>query len=186
MDTSSPTPDGASLTRNGASPARGGASPTREERLERALGLAYAYLNRRERTVAEMRAQLQRKGISAELTEAAIGRLLELGYLNDARFADLFVSDKRELEQWGSERIRSGLLARGIDRELAERALAGGGGDEPAEETELDRALALLARRFPVPPSEPRERERALGVLLRKGYESELALDALAAYARER
>jgi regulatory protein len=148
--------------------------------------LAYAYLNRRERTVAEVRSQLQRKGISAELTEAAIATLSELGYLNDARFAELFVSDKRELEQWGSERIRRGLLARGIDRELAERALAGGDDDEPAEETELDRALALLAQRFPVPPSEPRERERALGVLLRKGYESELALDALSAYARQR
>ena len=33
-------------------------------------------------------------------------------------------------------------------------------------------------------PADRRERERALGVLLRKGYESELALDALSAYAR--
>ncbi|HEY3729462.1 MAG TPA: regulatory protein RecX [Solirubrobacteraceae bacterium] len=184
-------------------------SATRDEQLERALGLAYAYLNRRERTVSEVRSRLQTKGISAELTEAAIGSLSELGYLDDARFAQLFVSDKRELEQWGSERIRRGLLARGIERELAERALAGGAdralagaadrglagaadrglagadGDQVAEETELDRALAVLARRFPAPPSAPRERERALGVLLRKGYESELALDALRAYARE-
>jgi hypothetical protein len=36
-----------------------------------------------------------------------------------------------------------------------------------------------------VPPRERRERERALGVLLRKGYESELALDALSAYAHD-
>jgi hypothetical protein len=35
-----------------------------------------------------------------------------------------------------------------------------------------------------VAPADRRERERALGVLLRKGYESELALDALHAYAR--
>ena len=51
-------------------------------------------------------------------------------------------------------------------------------------ESELDRALELLRRRFPTPPEDRRERERALGVLLRKGYESELALDALAAHTR--
>jgi SOS response regulatory protein OraA/RecX len=42
----------------------------------------------------------------------------------------------------------------------------------------------LLRRRFPDPPRERRERERALSMLLRKGYESELALDALAAHSR--
>jgi regulatory protein len=41
-----------------------------------------------------------------------------------------------------------------------------------------------LRRRFPEPPEDRRERNRALGMLMRKGYESELALDALAAYAR--
>ncbi|MGH2886826.1 MAG: hypothetical protein ACRDPA_29725, partial [Solirubrobacteraceae bacterium] len=57
-----------------------------------------------------------------------------------------------------------------------------GAGDE--EETELDRALAVLRRRFPTPPADRRDRERAFGVLVRKGYESELALDALAAHVR--
>jgi regulatory protein len=160
-----------------------------DEKLQRALDLGYAYLNRRERTVAEVRTQLERKGVSPELIGPAVQTFAEQGFLDDERFARLFVSDKRELEQWGSERIRRGLLARGVERELAERALAPGGGgpdlsgDE--EPTELDRALEILRRRFPAPPRERRERERALGVLLRKGYESELALDALTAYAHE-
>lgn len=157
-----------------------------DEKLQRALDLGYAYLNRRERTVSEVRAQLARKGVSSELIEAALQMLAEQGFLDDERFAQLFVSDKRELEQWGSERIRRGLLARGVGRELAERALtpeaAGAGADE--EPSELERALELLRRRFPAPPRERRERDRALGVLLRKGYDSELALDALSAYAR--
>jgi len=160
-----------------------------DEKLQRALELGYAYLNRRERTVSEVRAQLERKAVSPALIEAAVSMFLKQGFLDDERFARLLVSDKRELEQWGSERIRRGLLTRGIDRELAERALApGAAGDadaaEHAEPTELERALELLRRRFPAPPRERRERDRALGVLLRKGYESELALDALSAYAR--
>jgi regulatory protein len=66
-----------------------------------------------------------------------------------------------------------------VKRELVHEALVSG-----ASQTELDRALELLRRRFPSPPADRRERERALGVLLRKGYDSELALDALVAYAR--
>jgi regulatory protein len=157
---------------------------TEEEQLQRALDLAYAHINRRDRTVSEVRAELERKGVSERLREAAIQTVTEQGLLDDERFARLFVSDKRELEQWGSERIRRGLLARGIDRELADAALAETTLDEAGEASELDRALALLRRRFPHPPEDRRERERALGVLLRKGYESELALDALAAHAR--
>jgi regulatory protein len=151
------------------------------ERLEHALRLAYRLLNARERTVSEMRRQLERKGVDANTREHAIETLGELGYLDDQRFARLFIADKRELEHWGEDRIRSWLLSRGIDRELVESQLEIRGTDD---ETELDRALSLLRRRFPVPPRECRERDRALGVLLRKGYDAELALDALTAYAR--
>jgi regulatory protein len=163
---------------------------TSEERLQKALDLAYACLNPRERTVQEVRLHLHRRGVSEEVTEEALQVLVDQGFLDDERFARLFVGDKRRLEQWGSERIRRGLSARGIDRALVEAALAqteddgesAGGMDEP--ETELGRALAVLRRRFPDPPRDRRDRNRALGLLLRKGYETELALDALSAHAR--
>jgi regulatory protein len=158
-----------------------------EERLQKALDLAYAYLNPRDRTVGEVRQHLQRRGVSEDLIETAARSLGEQGFLDDTRFARLFVADKRTLEQWGSERIRRTLLSRGIDRHLADAALAeepAPEGDDGEPETELDRALALLRRRFPDPPQDRRDRNRALGMLMRKGYESELALDALAAHAR--
>jgi regulatory protein len=155
-------------------------------RMQKALEIGCAYVNQRERTVAEVRGQLERKGVPDSLADQALRTLSEQGLLDDARFARLYVADKRELEQWGADRIRRGLLARGIDRELAESALMGApehGGGPPAE-SELERALALLRSRYPAPPADRRERERALGVLLRKGYETDLALDALHAYAR--
>jgi regulatory protein len=164
---------------------------TDEERLARALDWACAHVNRRERTVAEVRDHLERKGVSEATADAAVQELIDTHLVDDERFAAMYVADKRGLEQWGSERIRRGLRERGVDRGLAERALAqasGGpdGGDDPdAAESELDRALQLLRRRFPDPPQDRRDRDRALGVLLRKGYESELALDALAAHARD-
>jgi regulatory protein len=152
--------------------------PFGAEGVQHALGLAYAYLSRRERTVAEVRRRLGREGLQDAVIDEAISVLADQGYLDDDRFARLFVQDKRELEEWGRDRIRRGLLGRGIEREVIDEALGEG------DESDLDRALALLNRRFPTPPRERRERDRALGVLIRKGYDPDLALDALTAYAR--
>ena len=130
------------------------------DRQERALALAYRYLNRRDRTVSEMQRHLQARGCGVEETEAAIESLAEHGYLDDVRYARLFAEDKRDLEQWGSERIQRMLLERGIDRDLVEQALASG-----AREDEISRAVALLQRRFPLPPRDrPETRTGAGGV----------------------
>jgi regulatory protein len=150
------------------------------ERLQETVARAYRYLNRRERTQAEVRAHLEGAGFHAGEVEHAIAALVEDGQLDDARFARLLVEDKRELEGWGSDRIRQVLAARGVDAELIEDALV-----EQADGDELERALELLRRRFRRPALDRRERDRALGVLLRKGYDVDLALDALAAHARE-
>jgi regulatory protein len=157
-----------------------------DDGLQRGLTLAYRYLNRRDRTETEVRDHLDGKGIDAGDVEQVIAALRDQGFVDDARYARLLAEDKRNLEGWGSERIRRTLSARGIDRELIEGALAGDGdGDEQETTTEIDRAVAVLGRRFPTPPRERRERDRALAVLLRKGYDVELALDALARHGSD-
>ncbi|HET9102868.1 MAG TPA: regulatory protein RecX [Solirubrobacteraceae bacterium] len=167
-----------------ADPAVSDQPATPEARLQKGLALSYAYINRRERTAAELSAHLERKGIETGVAAECLRELTGLGYVDDRRYALMFVHDKRELEGWGSERIRRGLAERGVDRAAIEAALAEHETEFAAGETELDRAVALLARRFPEPPRERRDRDRALGALIRKGFDSELALDALTAYAR--
>ncbi len=109
--------------------------------------------------------------------------MVRAGLLDDERFALMFVADKRELEQWGSERIRRGLRPGSRSRSDRARRCAQAAGRRRTRPSSSGRS-ALLRRRFPEPPRDRRERDRALGVLLRKGYDSELALDALGAYAR--
>ena len=127
-----------------------------------------------------MRLRLQREKLQSAAVDAAIELLTEQGYLDDARYARLYAQDKRELEDWGEERIRRSLRARGIERELIEAAVR-----EEEDGGERERALGLLQRRFPVPPAPGRERERAFAMLIRKGYDSETAAEAVAAHAQE-
>ena len=84
--------------------------------------------------------------------------------------------------------VRSGSSAGsnelGVDRAEIRAALASGAdADGEGGHDELQVACDLLARRFPVPPETPRDLERALGFLVRKGYALELAHDALRRHA---
>ncbi len=147
--------------------------------LERAMTLALRHLSRRERSVSELRRHLLARDLESDVVDAAVAELADRGYVDDARYAELYVHDKRALDQWGADRIRRELLTRGIDRELVEAALARGGPDE-----ELERARAVVRRRFPG-GARGRDRERALGVLLRKGFGYELAAAAVAQAAQD-
>ncbi|HZU40335.1 MAG TPA: RecX family transcriptional regulator, partial [Solirubrobacteraceae bacterium] len=73
-----------------------GSSPS--DRAEQARALAYRYLARRERTVSELRQHLLRRDVGERAVEAVIEELVGQGMLDDARFARLFVQDKRDLE----------------------------------------------------------------------------------------
>jgi regulatory protein len=139
-----------------------------------AFETAWRYLAHRERTEAEMVARLERNDVEPALIEEILDELREGGYVDDAGFAKRFAEDRRNLDQWGNDRIERRLRELGIDRAHIAEALAG---DD--EHDELAAATALLRRRFPVPPETPKDLERALGFLVRKGYDLELAHDAL-------
>jgi regulatory protein len=144
---------------------------TRER--ERAIQLAYRAAGRRERTVAELRTILERKRVEPDAIEDAVAELTEAGFLDDARYAQRFAEDKRELERWGSERIARELHRRGVAPDLIELAVA-----DRSREAELQSALIVLGQRLP-PPRDDRERDRAWRLLVRRGYGTEVAYEAV-------
>jgi len=152
-----------------------------EARLQHALDLSYRYLGFRDRTVLEVRRHLEAKRVEPDTIEQSVAELCDLGYLDDARFAQRFVEDRRTLDHWGNERIERKLLASGVAADLVAVALAAG----DATESQFSAALATLSGRFRTPPETPKDRDRALGFLVRKGYELETAYDAIRAYGRE-
>ncbi len=130
--------------------------------------------------MTELRFCLECKRVEPEAIEHAVSELVTAGYLDDARFAQRFTEDKRHLERWGSERISRDLRRRGVSPELIEAAVSC---QERGQE--LHAAIEVLTARMPVPPVGDRERDRAWRMLVRKGYEPDLAYEAVRAHGRQ-
>ena len=153
---------------------------TSEARLQRALELGYRHLGKRDRTEAEVRRHLATRDVDEASIDGALEALLRQGYVDDARYARVFAEDRRSLDAWGPERIERRLLALGVDPELVLEALSTRDG-----EGELEAAVALLRRRLRVMPATDRERDKALRILAGKGYDLDLAYDAVRAFCAE-
>jgi regulatory protein len=151
-----------------------------QAQLQAALDLGFTYLGHRDRTVAEVRRHLERKRVEPAGIDAAIEELERMQYLDDARFARRFAEDRRRLDAWGADRIERRLLALGIEPALAAAAVSDADGHD-----ELAAAVEVLRHRLRHVPRTHRERDRALGILARRGYELEIAYDAVRAFERE-
>jgi regulatory protein len=104
-----------------------------------ALQAATEALARRDHSTAELAAYLAKRGASVDDAARAIGRLTELGYLDDAGFAARRAEVLGE-RGYGDAGIRFDLERRGLTEEVIEAALS-------LLDPEAVRARALLERR---------------------------------------
>jgi regulatory protein len=145
---------------------------------EDAHELALRALGHKERTESELRAWLAERAVAEAEIEEVIALLAEAGAIDDASFARRYAEDKRELAGWGPDRIRAALQGRGVAGQHIDAALA-----KDDQDRQLERAVTLLSDRGMSCSSE-RERQRALGLLVRRGYALELAYEAVRSIER--
>ena len=108
----------------------------RDEAVQTGLRL----LARRSRSAAELRAELEERGVGKRLVRQVLQRLRELGYIHDRKFAAERV--ERWLERgFGAERIRIDLERCGIDAKTINAVI-------PELREERRRARALVGERF--------------------------------------
>ena len=136
------------------------------------LAKALTALGRKALTESEMRQWLADREVEPEEIERVVGFLTENLALDDRAFATAFANDKRDLAGWGRDRIREVLLRRGVARDLVEEALVGDG------ESEVERAVRVLDEKG-ADLGDDRGRQRALGLLARRGYDAEEAYAAI-------
>lgn len=80
-------------------------------------------LSARACSVEQLRTKLRRRALSASDVDGVIGRLKEIGYLNDERFAEGFAANRVENDGFGRMRVLNDLRAKRVAPKLAEKAV---------------------------------------------------------------
>ena len=129
-------------------------------------------LERAPRTRTELQATLGKRGVPDDVTEHVLGRFAEVGLIDDALFAQLWVTTRHRGRGLAGRALSQELRRKGIDEDLVREAV---GELDPAQE--LATAQALVARKVPATAGlAPDARVRRLaGMLARKGYPAGLA-----------
>lgn len=139
--------------------------------LQRAIGL----LTRREHSRKELARKLLTRGMDPGEVDAAVVKLAEAGWQDDDRFAAGLVRF-RASRGYGPLHIRAELATHDLHPVIRDKAF------DAFEDDWLELARDLVHRRF-AQIEEPRLRDRkALELLLRRGFPSDIARTALAVF----
>lgn len=128
---------------------------------------AFRLLAHRSRSVAEIRIRLAHAGYELQTIDHVVASLTAMGYLNDENFARAWIEQRLQVGGFGRRRIYHELLAKGIDRELAQRVI-----DELVPPDEIDAAREAAGRRIASYQGLPPEtaRRRLASYLTRRGF----------------
>ena len=124
---------------------------------------AVGSLARREHSYCELREKLLHKFNDPKYVDEALEWVSGLGYLDDARFAGMFVRSSVAKGR-GPERITRELQQKGVDAHLIEDALA------ESEVNWLTLAEEVLRRKFPAPAHEYKEKAKQMRYLQYRGF----------------
>ena len=92
--------------------------------IEKANETAFRFLSYSPRSVEEVKRKLEEKGFSPLIIKQTLVRVKELGYINDRDYAYAFACSSIKNKQWGTMRIHSALLGKGVSREIANQTVA--------------------------------------------------------------
>ena len=142
---------------------------------------ALALLARSVHTRAALGRKLELRGFEPQVVRRVLERLAELGYLDDARAAELWVEQRLERHPEGRAALLHGLLRHGVPRSTAEAAVDAG--LPSAQEVEVARRVLLKLYGGGAALDEATERRRALARLLQRGFSRAAARAALQGHA---
>jgi SOS response regulatory protein OraA/RecX len=126
-------------------------------------------LSGRDKPLARLRVELERREFSASEIDSAVERLLALGYLDDARLAARWAAEALA-DGWAPEGAVGRLMGRGLDEALARRAIAQA--THAAGWREREAAAALLAKRGLSGP-------RGARLLLSRGFQEDVVRECV-------
>jgi regulatory protein len=129
---------------------------------------ALRLLARREHSRRELERKLSPYAESSEALDVLISELKKRNQLSEARFAE---ERTRQLSRkYGAARIRQDLKSKGVGEELVEHV---------SSEGDLERARAILERKYRRPVATREERAKRMRFLQSRGFSSEIIFQLL-------
>lgn len=104
---------------------------------DKAYNLALAYVARRLRSHWELTDYFRRKGYDEALREQLMARLMQLGWVDDKKFAEAWVRNRRLLKPVSRRRLMAELRQKRIADDIASEVLAEDEADEQSVLREL-------------------------------------------------
>lgn len=120
---------------------------------------ALRLLTRREHSRAELARKLAPHAESVEVLEAVLRQLIEKKQLSDERYAEARIHWLSR--KYGAARIRQDLKAHGVAAPVADRVSSAG---------DLEKARAILARKYRTPATTREEKARRARFLQARGF----------------
>ncbi len=144
-----------------------------------AMNRALNILGYRARSKNELRARLVRAGYAGETVDEVVGRLEELGYLNDEEFAREFA--RAGARKYGPRRIYGNLRRAGVEEEVARETVE----EEFVGRSEHEAAREAARRRYNTVQRSDAQSRRVYGFLTRRGYSAGICAKVAREYREE-
>jgi len=113
---------------------------------DKMYGLALRYGAIRQRSEWEIRNYLERKKVSPALADVILNKLSKFGYIDDEKFARMWVENRRLLRPTSWRKLQQELRAKHVSNEAMEQALAT---DDIDEQQALRELIAKKRARYP-------------------------------------
>lgn len=139
--------------------------------VKRAFEKGTSYISTRPHSKFEIVTKLKNKGFSDNVIDDAILKLEEYHFIDDSKFAELFVSQNSKLSK---KAIYSKLIKKGISRDIIEYNLS-----ELDEDSEFDSCFELAERFSRLNPIKTyKDRQKLIAKLIAKGFSYSVAIKA--------
>ncbi len=114
----------------------------REKSAEQALQALMRLCAKSEHSSGDAMRLMARWRVDPGRRAEVLGRLVEMRFIDDRRFAEAYTRDKIRFQAWGRRKIRNGLVLKGVPREIIDEVLA----EAESDEGQLMKLLAAKRR----------------------------------------
>ena len=145
--------------------------------IERAKSRAFNYISGKLKTKYEVRLKLKEKDFTEDIIDEVINILEKEEYLNDRLYCEVFIEDKKQLNGYGKNKIKSLLIQKGVSKSVFEDFL-----EEFEYEEEFDNALKMGIKKLNLLSNEEdifKKKQKLINYLAYRGFSFDVINDVL-------